>query len=89
MTNLAVRNHYVIIVEPMEEQNLNQIGRQVAINLDYLMAQVDFTYNRHQRCLVCNEQFQHHIDGLPCVSDTEHKQIIRKDRWGHIKKISK
>jgi len=89
MTNLAVSNHYVIIVEPMEEENINKIGRQVAINLDYLMAQVDFTYNRHQRCLVCNEQYQHHIDGLPCLSDDDHKQIIRKSRWGHTKNISK
>ena len=70
--------HYVIIVELMaEEKDINKIARQVALNLDYIMAQVDFTYNRHQRCLACQEKFKHHIDGLPCISDTVHKQIVK------------
>ena len=50
------------------------------------MAKVDESYNRHQRCLVCNEQYRHHIDGLPCLSDNNPKQIIRTDRWGNVTK---
>ena len=48
------------------------------------MARVDFKYNRHQPCLVCNEKYKHHIDGLPCVSDKERKPLISTDRWGNI-----
>ena len=65
----------------MQEQDINKIGRQVAIRLDYLMAEVDFDYNRHQPCLVCNEKYKHHEDGLPCLSDDKPKNIIRSSRW--------
>ena len=69
----------------MQEKNLDKIGRQVAINLDVLMAQVDFQYNRHNRCLVCNEKYKHHEDGIPCLSDATPKRIIRTDRWGNTR----
>tara|TARA_B100000029_G_scaffold437100_1_gene452055 strand:+ start:769 stop:993 length:225 start_codon:yes stop_codon:yes gene_type:complete len=65
----------------MQEKDINKIGRQVAIRLDYLMAEVDFKYNRHQKCLVCDEQYKHHEDGLPCLSDDNPKNIIRSTRW--------
>ena len=45
------------------------------------MAEVDFDYNRHQTCLVCNEKYKHHEDGLPCLSDDKRKNIIRSSRW--------
>jgi len=45
------------------------------------MAQVDFEYNRHQKCIVCKEKFVHHIDGLPCEADDNRKQIVRHNRW--------
>jgi len=35
--------------------------------------------------VVCKEQYRHHIDGLPCISDTERKTIVRVDRWGNIR----
>jgi|TARA_B100001559_G_scaffold312300_1_gene309859 hypothetical protein len=71
-------------MDKIQEKAINQKGRATALQLEQLMARVDFKYNRHQPCLVCNEKYKHHIDGLPCVSDTERKQIIRTDRWGNI-----
>ena len=59
------------------DDEVNKKARQVALNLDHLMAQVDFEYNRHQRCLVCNEKYKHHCDGLPCISDNITKRIER------------
>ena len=60
------------------DNEIKDKGREIAIRLDYLMAKVDESYNRHQRCLACNEQFRHHSDGLPCLSDTNLKEIIKK-----------
>lgn len=61
--------------------DIDKIGRQTALNLASLMARVEYDFNRHEPCLVCNEKYKHHIDGLPCVSDDTRKQIIRSDRW--------
>jgi len=66
------------------DNEIQDKGREIAIRLDYLMAVVDKSYNRHQRCLVCNEQYRHHEDGLPCLSDNNPKQIVRTDRWGNV-----
>lgn len=71
-------------MDKVSDNDINKKGRELALKLDYLMAQVDKTYNRHQACLVCKEQFRHHIDGLPCLSDDKPKQIIRTDRWGNV-----
>ena len=68
------------------DKEIQDKGREVAIRLDYLMAQVDKSYNRHQRCLVCNEKYRHHLDGLPCLEDNNPKQIVRTDRWGNVSK---
>ena len=57
----------------MQDKNVEKKARQVALNLEQLMAVVDFKYNRHQHCLVCDEQFRHHLDGLPCESDNNRK----------------
>lgn len=66
------------------DKQLNKKAREVALQIEQLMAVVDFKYNRHQRCLVCNNKYRHHIDGLPCTSEKKKKQIIRKDKWGNI-----
>ena len=66
------------------DKQINEKAREIALRLDYLMAIADKSYNRHQRCLVCNEQYKHHEDGLPCLSDYNPKQIIRTDRWGNV-----
>ena len=68
------------------DKEIQDKGREVAIRLDYLMAQVDKSYNRHLRCLVCNEKYRHHLDGLPCLEDNNPKQIVRTDRWGNVTK---
>jgi|TARA_B100000035_G_scaffold62862_1_gene50908 hypothetical protein len=60
-------------------------AREVALQIEQLMAVVDFKYNRHQKCLVCNHKYRHHLDGLPCLSDNNKKKIINKDKWGNIK----
>ena len=59
------------------DKQINDKGREVALRLDYLMAIVDKSYNRHQKCMVCKEKFMHHIDGLPCISDTVPKEIVK------------
>ena len=69
----------------MQDKKIQEKAREVALNIEQLMARVDFKYNRHQPCLVCKEQYRHHIDGLPCISDTERKTIVRVDRWGNIR----
>jgi len=66
------------------DKELNKKARDIALQIEQLMAVVDFKYNRHQRCLVCNNKYRHHIDELPCISDKKKKQIIRKDKWGNI-----
>jgi len=69
----------------MQDKKIQEKAREVALNIEQLMARVDFKYNRHQPCLVCKEQYRHHIDGLPCISDTKRKTIVRVDRWGNIR----
>ena len=56
-------------------------GRKLALNLASLMAKVEYEYNRHEPCLVCHEKYMHHIDGLPCESDDERKEIVKHNRW--------
>jgi len=73
----------------MQDKNVEKKARQVALNLEQLMAVVDFKYNRHQACLVCKEKFKHHIDGLPCASDNDRKTIVRVDRWGNIRPMTR
>jgi len=62
-------------------QDIDKAARKTALALQSLMAQVDFKYNRHQQCIVCKEKFVHHIDGLPCETDDNRKQIVRHNRW--------
>jgi len=62
-------------------QDMDKVARTTAIALQSLMAKVEFDFNRHQPCIVCNEKFMHHIDRLPCESDDSRKQIIRNNRW--------
>ena len=73
----------------MQDKKIQEKARKVALNIEQLMARVDFKYNRHQPCLVCKEQYRHHIDGLPCLSDTERKTIVRVDRWGNIRPMTR
>jgi hypothetical protein len=73
----------------MQDKKIQEKAREVALNIEQLMARVDFKYNRHQPCLVCKEQYRHHIDGLPCISDTERKTIVRVDRWGNIRPMTR
>jgi|TARA_R110002020_G_scaffold361462_1_gene574011 hypothetical protein len=73
----------------MQDKKIQEKAREVALNLEQLMAKVDFKYNRHQPCLVCKEQYRHHLDGLPCISDTERKTIVRVDRWGNIRPMTR
>lgn len=76
-----------MITELMVEKNIDKIGRQIVLDLEHLMAKVDYKYNRHQPCLVCKEKYVHHIDGLPCTSDNNKKTIIRRDKWGNTKQL--
>jgi len=73
----------------MQDKKIQEKAREVALNIEQLMARVDFKYNRHQPCLVCKEQYRHHIDGLPCLSDTKRKTIVRVDRWGNIRPMTR
>ncbi len=57
---------------------IDKKARQVALNLQSLMAIVEFDYNRYEKCMVCGEKYRHHIDGLPCETDTVKKQIIKR-----------
>jgi hypothetical protein len=57
---------------------IDKKARQVALNLQSLMAIVEFDYNRYEKCMVCNEKYKHHIDGLPCETDTVKKEIIKR-----------
>ena len=75
-TRVAHLYHYDMITELMVEKNIDKIGRQIVLDLEHLMAKVDYKYNRHQPCLVCKEKYVHHIDGLPCTSDNNKKTII-------------
>jgi len=60
-----------------DDKLLHKKARTTALQIEQLMAVVDFKYNRHQRCLVCREKYMHHADGLPCVSDSDYKEIIK------------
>ena len=73
----------------MQDKKIEKKARQVALNLEQLMARVDFKYNRHQPCLVCSQQYRHHIDGLPCESDNKRKTIVRLGKWGNIRPMTK
>ena len=59
------------------DKDIDIEARKLVLNLDHLMAQVDYKYNRHQPCLVCNEKYIHHEDGLPCISDDKKKSIVK------------
>jgi hypothetical protein len=61
--------------------DIDKIGRRTALTLQSLMAIVEYEYNRHESCLVCREKFMHHVDGLPCETDDERKQIVKRNRW--------
>ena len=64
-------------MEKVTNKDIQKKGREIALKLDHLMAIVDKSYNRHQKCLACGEMFKHHNDGLPCISDTSHKEIVK------------
>ena len=58
-------------------KDIDTEARKLVLNLDHLMAQVDYKYNRHQSCLVCKQKYKHHEDGLPCISDDKKKRIVK------------
>ncbi len=68
------------------DKNIDTEARKLVLSLDHLMAQVDYEYNRHQSCLVCNEKYKHHEDGLPCLSDNKTKRIV-KYNYGRDRKV--
>ena len=63
-------------------KDIDDKARETAFTLQMLMAEVDFKYNRHHRCIGCGEQYKHHEDYLPCITDTIKKKKIKK---GEIK----
>ena len=67
------------------EENIDKKARQLAIDLQSLMARVDYIHNRHEECIVCQHKFkQHYPDGLPCETDDDKKDLYKKDRWGNL-----
>tara|TARA_B100001059_G_C17667869_1_gene492919 strand:- start:219 stop:440 length:222 start_codon:yes stop_codon:yes gene_type:complete len=64
---------------------IDKKGREVALQLEQLLGIVDFDYNRHHRCIVCNAKFLRHEDGLPCEDDENRKRLRWQDRWGNIR----
>jgi hypothetical protein len=68
-------------------EDIDLVARKVVLNLEQLMAEVDYKYNRHQPCLVCGNKYKHHEDGLPCVSDDKKKRIV-KYNYGRRDRIS-
>ncbi len=56
-------------------------ARKTALQLQSLMAIVDFKYNRHEKCMVCHHKYLQHDDGLPCESDDNTKTIVKRNRW--------
>lgn len=67
------------------DNHIDKKARQLALDLQSLMARVEYKYNRHEPCLVCGNKFRHHYpDGLPCESDKKKKKLMRKDKWGNI-----
>lgn len=63
---------------------INEKGRQIALQLEQIMAVVDYDYNRHSNCLVCGQKYLRHEDGLPCENDDSKKKLVWKNRWGHL-----
>ena len=58
------------------EENIDKKARQLAIDLQSLMARVDYIHNRHEECIVCHSKYkQHYPDGLPCESDDDKKDF--------------
>ena len=56
------------------EENIDKKARQLAIDLQSLMARADYIHNRHEECIVCHSKYkQHYPDGLPCESDDDKK----------------
>ncbi len=70
-----------IMTSEVSQEQVDRAARKTALALQALMAEVDEGFNAHVRCIVCNEQYKHHIDSKPCVDDDNVKQIIRKSRW--------
>ena len=67
------------------DESIDKKARELAINIQSLMAEVDYEHNRHEPCIVCNHKFKkHYPDGLPCESDDVKKDLYRKDRWGNV-----
>ena len=66
------------------DRTINEKGRELALQLEQLLGAVDFEYNRHHRCIVCQEKFLRHEDGLPCKNEKNRKRLVWKDRWGNI-----
>ena len=67
------------------DEQIDKKARQLAINLQCLMAKVDYEHNRHEKCIVCGKKFKQHFpDGLPCENETDIKPRFRKDRWGNL-----
>lgn len=60
---------------------VDQAARKTALQLQSLMAVVDFKYNRHYKCMVCQHKYFNHEDGLPCESDNNTKKIVKRNRW--------
>ena len=65
----------------ISQKQIDKAARKTALYLQELMAEVDEGFNAHVRCIVCSEQYQHHIDSKPCIDDDNVKQIVRKSRW--------
>jgi hypothetical protein len=71
------------------DKQIDQAGRKLALDIAHLMSIVDYEYNRHEPCLVCNHKLKQHIDGLACESDDNRKQIVSVDKWKNIKYLTK
>lgn len=71
----------------VSQEQLDKAARKTALGLQALMSEVDEGFNAHVRCIVCSEQYKHHIDGKPCVDDDNVKQIIRKSRWRGVRVV--
>ena len=56
------------------DKDIDIQARKIALQLQSLMAVVDFDYNRHEPCLVCHKKLMHHYDGLPCEDDDNVKK---------------
>ena len=71
----------ITMTSEVSQKQIDDAARKAALSIQALMAEVDEGFNAHVRCIVCNEQYKHHIDGKPCVDDDNVKQNIRKSRW--------